>query len=681
MTSFRVDLGDKPGETFSVKKITINGNFIIVIQQLFIRALIYILFLILLLFYILIYPKLNINKIEEKISAKTILIFTLSLFLLMVALKINVSSMRQYTAVLPNNIASSNVLTLGASRIIRSDEWLVNVSSTFYSFYNGSVTSLFSWISAYIIPYNWGYLFLPHDYAFAFSTLSPYFVLFISGIYLFKMFVKDNNLFAIVASFIILFSPAIAWWNSMRTYGDALAIIALFYQFFKNDSFKNKILCGLGLAIFLPTFALQQYPAWQVPLMFLSIFIVFGIYIQEKKFVIKKTDFIYIFIVLVFLAFVLYCFFYSSKEFVESVSSTVYPGKRFENGGGLDWSYFGNYLTVLFSPFKSLTFSNNSEASAFITLFPTPIIIYFVKRNELNKYKSLNFIFAFIILSLVYMCIGFVPILSTLTFFSYTTPARLFPIFEFALLILLLLELYYVNEVKDFSDLKSSFKKDFLKFNLPLALFLYYIFMKHNEIINYLSVPVFILISLGVIILSNLIILGKKKLVLSIFVILTIFSGVTVNPINFGTGIMDKTPISIDIRKINSEDEGNWITLDDIILSKYFKAQGAECLNAMSYPPRFDLFHPIDEDREYENVYNRFAHVIVILTEEPSSFVLCQPDLFRVNLNINDLDEWNIKYIATKNEITLQTDELYSECIFKDKLDGVNIYKIHYKKR
>ena len=159
---------------------------------------------------------------------------------------------------------------------------------------------------------------------------------------------------------------------------------------------------------------------------------------------------------------------------------------------------------------------------------------------------------------------------------------------------------------------------------------------------------------------------------------MSIVSGATVNPVNIGTEIMEGTPLAREIKKLDTEDSGRWITNNDILVSKYTRAQGVDCLNSISYPPRFDLFAPIDNNGENEDVYNRYAHVIVSIGPENGVFELIQDDMFRVTINTEGLKLWDVKYIVSKENIEMDADSVTIARVYDD-LDGYDIYKVIYK--
>jgi hypothetical protein len=619
--------------------------------------------------------------IHNNFDKNKALVFLLLIIIILVFLKVNDSNMMVYHDIFPNNIAATDPVVLGTPRPVRSDEWGCDLTADLYRMQqkNKGVQSFSEAVVFYINPQNWGYLFLPIDMGFSWARLLPYFVSSIAIYYFFQIFMKESILYPLLATIVLLWSPGIMWWNSLKIYMHFFLVYDLIYFFFHTNLRWQKSLCCIGLLFSLGTIIVTVYPAWHIPLVYFGVFLLAGAFLQEKRMNFQKTDIIFISVTCVFLLGFILCYFISQKDFISSVANTVYPGKRESIGGDIPLRYFAHYLLTPILPFRDITFFNNSEVSSFISLFPLPVLIYLYKKNDLKKYNLLNLILVFICICAIYMVIGIPLFLSRLTLWSYSFPARISTLFGLSCLILLILEVYYLQKSTEEKDVTSCLQKH-ISFYILILLFFFYIYIKQKDIVGYLGLPLFYTLAIGVVMLGYISLRGNIKILLIVLSIITIVSGVTVNPLVFGTDIMLKTPIAEVIQTINEKDSGNWITVDgDIWKAKYLRAQGVECLNALSYPPRFDLFSPLDPTGENIDIYNRYAHVNINLSTEKSTFSLVQADHFHVDLNIDDMKKWNVKYVLTTNQLELDTNVLSSELVYTDELDGNYIYKINYK--
>lgn len=675
---FRLDIGNEKGQIVPNFEIRFNQPYLRNAVFQFCKNLVIIFGG--LLFIYLVWPYLDDDKLR-KINLRNCVAILSIVFLFLVVLKVNDSNMFSYSNVLPNNIAAIEPKVFGTSRSVRSDEWGVGVSEEFYRFYQPhmGIMSIPEAVVFYVNPCNWGYLFLPYDMAFSWSRMLPYVVTFMAIFYFFKIYMEESVLFPALGAFILTWAPESMWWNSITRYMQLFLVFDFIYLFFKTSNKWVKILCCFGLTVIIGMIIVTVYPAWHIPLAYLGIFLLIGTYLQQnKKIHFRKQDGIYILFTVIAICTVACCYFLSEKDAIELIANTVYPGKRISNGGGVPLNYFGHYLMALFMPFRNVNFANNSQVSSFISLFPIPHILYLTERKRLQKFRITNCIFAFSILCAIYMTIGFPNCVSQIMLFSRSTSVRVHTIFGLASAILLILEVYYLG--KENGNNPEMEHKITSSFIIPVVIFFYYIYMQHKEIVEYLGVPLFCVLAVGVSVLGYISLSGKIKLLLIALAVVTVISGTTINPLVLGTDIMTKTPIAEKIREIDEQDAGNWITVDgDLWKAKYLKAQGVECLNALSYPPRFDLFSPLDPDEESIDIYNRYAHVGIYLCNQESSFDFVQFDWFNVNLNIDDMKKWNVKYVLSANQLELNDSVLFGELVYKDEFDSGYIYKIHYK--
>ena len=61
----------------------------------------------------------------------------------------------------------------------------------------------------------------------------------------------------------------------------------------------------------------------------------------------------------------------------------------------------------------------------------------------------------------------------------------------------------------------------------------------------------------------------------------------------------------------------------------------------------------IDKEKKYENVYNRYAHILIELTNEDTNFELITQDTIKLNINIEDIDILKIDYIVSQEKIDI----------------------------
>lgn len=619
------------------------------------------------------------------------IILLCAILVLVFGFHINNSNMDAYSVIIPNNVSASRMETIGKVRMIRSDEFLVSSPAFFHDHIlgpfrllwnsDGSPAQTINQIIKLINPLNWGNYFLPTEYAFSWMFIQNYLFSLAVFFALFYIITKRRN-FSVVSACILCFSPGFQWWWGPVSFARIMAISVLFYLFFDTEKVWGKVLCAAGLICVMQQIVEGVYPAWDVPLVYLALFLLVGIYLTEKKIKFKKADIPYIFITTALMIIVVGVYFLSNRTAMSMELNTVYPGKRFSSGGGLfGSSYWVHYLAMLVTPWKELTFSwtNLSEISSFLHLFPVPYILYFLKRKDLKSNKIITALMVFCLICMLYVTVGIGDSLARVTLLSYTTSERLMQVLGFASSILLLLECNEIVPIK-LHEIRTdaSLSGGIQLLNLSVISLLLWTAYVQVDLRNYIGLIPFICISIGLLLLGNLLFIGQKQPFLIGLTILTIFTGLSVNPINFGPSVLMDTPVAREIRRIDEQSAGRWLALDDFLLPKYVYAQGVDCINYLSWPPRFDLFEPLDEDGSDRDIYNRYAHVDVTLTESDTSFLLNQADCFSLHLSYEDLAKWDVKYIVTKKQLPLTTEFEGFQPIYYDTLDGINIYQVEY---
>ena len=91
---------------------------------------------------------------------------------------------------------------------------------------------------------------------------------------------------------------------------------------------------------------------------------------------------------------------------------------------------------------------------------------------------------------------------------------------------------------------------------------------------------------------------------------------------------------------------------------------------------RWRLF---DADGSEEEIYNRYAHITITLTQEETHFEpLTAADVFTLHLNPSDLQTLNVKYILTLRDLSEFTTP-DTEFTKLDEQGDFLIYQINYR--
>lgn len=628
----------------------------------------------------------DIKKIYEFIYQKRYLIGLFVLAFLVIG-KYNGSSIEIWNDYIQPEYRVKNSVILGIPRGIRSDEWLVStplnltqetkgVNNASYNEILGAHKNLVTLypnlpskdISILSTPNNIGYLFLDSERAFSLSWYLPYFILFFATFELFMILTKKNKLYSLTGAILITLSPVIGWWQSANIPAYGTLAIVLFYYFIQSDKWKHKLLLSLifGYTGFL--YIMCMYPAWQVPYAYIYLILIIWILMTNKD-KIYKTDFLYLIPVLTIIAVPILIIFKQNYEVLTIMNSTVYPGERMSTGGG-EWRTLFTYVIDIFYPYKR-NLSNPCELAQYLSLYPIPII-YSIYLMIKNKKKD-----SFLILSnIVLICLSIwvifpLPkIISRLTLIYMSTENRA----QVAIGYLSIIQIIYI-----LSHYETKNKKNILNFkNAIIAVIATILTIKIcNDIIDlyypgYVNILTTLVCLIIYVVVIYLFITNNKKMnyVLSlIFIFISVVSCILISPINKGLSIFYSKPVSKEIDKLVTENNNSvFMSADEsITTANYLAVNGAKTINTTNYIPNMDLYHKLDPEEKYEDVYNRYEHIAIKLVDEETSFHLVQPDCIRIELNKDDICKMNVDYLAYNGTDTSNLEEyqeIYNEYNF-----------------
>jgi len=625
----------------------------------------------------------------------------IGVLVLWVLLKINFSNVSIYNNIIQPNLGDGFMgQLLGQTRSIRSDEWLVDmaqaVSTRFAGYgkfnevlrgtsnYNLAATGLYFSIAALCEPFNLGFYLFGTEYgvsffwccAMIFGIMFSYeFAYIISG---------KNRIVGLLGVALIAFSPFNLWWSICDLIVGALGFLVCFWYFLRAQRFLSRCLYLAGAVFSVLYFVVQLYPAWQVPFVYVIMALFAWIVIENfgniKKF--KRRDWLAVAVAAVVFVFLLLCYVFEIREYSVSVLDTVYPGKRFETGGYALRKIF-SYIEVFQIPFKDIVNgSNNSEASTFFAFYPLPTLlaIYTLVRQIIAKIKNKQekidvFTVALLVPTLfltVYCTVGIPAWLSKITLMSFSPAFRATDFLAFANVLFLLRLVSPSNRYKLPLPVGAVLVGEALLFS---------IFEAEKMCPDYMT-GLYLIIIFGVSLAFGIacfcLMHEKARSGIMIgFISLAIAAGVCISPINSGIGALNEKPVALKVQEISQKDpEAKWIGYNSIILGQYAVANGAPCISSVNYVPNLELWQKLDPDGQYNEVYNRYAHVILRFTEEETQFTLLTPDSMQLELSYKDIALTGAKYVLSQQPISEDSSLIDLVLLYTE--DGAYIYEIQF---
>ena len=661
------------------------------------------------------------NKIGEFIY-KYRYPLALALLVVLVLFEINGSSIGAWDQPIINSTHQS---LLGSARSTQSDEWRIftpftlsqylNDFSYFSSIPRASPTDMFAiygapiWTILMIFrPFQIGYLFLSPAKGLSFYWISRLIALLLVSFEMGMLITNRNKTLSLAYAIMITFSPVVQWWISVNALVEMLIFgqlaVLLLYHYMKTKDYRKRSIIALGFAISLGGYIFTIYPAWQIPLGYVFLFLAIWVFLDNyKDFEFNKLDIGFALLSLAIVGAGGLYFLHTSGDTIEIVRNTLYPGGR-HFIGGLDSSQFKgetgflqslcNYINSIFYPLNlDSAFSSTSGISRldsfFYDFFPVPLILYlFITFVEKNRDKLLNCLIIVYILLSVLSIFVFPEYVYKITFISNTIQRRLILALSLLNVLILFRSLSllrtdsnnrHVNNIKNNSKILAL-----ISIAIAGAVFFLSTSNGFGIIGKSLFIPVSI-VSISILGISLFIIFKSSdnkyaNLFLVMCILISAMGGGLVNPIESGIGYYDLEPVQFVEGLVEENPNANWIVVGEREIQDMFIAAGAHTITSVNTYPDFEKWEKIDPDHKFEDVYNRYAHMNVNLSANESSKFERVPgreDIISLTLNVNDLEKLNVTYIESEQDLSkYSNDNVEFEKIYSYR--NLKIYKVNY---
>jgi len=577
------------------------------------------------------------------------------------------------------SLSRNDDTVIGSPRPIRSDEWLVQTPfylsqvKTGNHFINKSYQdsgqnmmlayNVSSWhISTIGKPFNWGFLFLGASRGLSWYWSFKIIALMLLSYEFAMILTSKRKLLSVVSSLWITFTPTVQWWF-MQHLGDvvffSLLIMVSIYHYFNSEKKVFKIMMAINLIIALIGFPLIIYPAFQVPFAYVIMaFTAIQIFkaLRNKK--VKLFDVIVIALTLFVSLMIDVLTIYQSWDAISATLHTVYPGKRISVGGEYTWKNLSDFLFNIFLPFKTPQVSNQVELSSSFNflLYILLILPFVIKRKDIKKNIFGIILVIYSLMLMFYSIVGIPTILAKLTLFSYVPFSRSWQSMS---VIAVFASVWFISFIWD------RLERIKLTKILPSLLFvtILYLYRGLTDDIykNYLGR--FTTISFIVIMLVAFICIlyRKNRIFYSIMLVIVTIGGLTVNPVTHGIGVIENKLLSHEVESIVEKNPNAVWMSDSTNLYHFVQMFGAKGIDGVRFYPDKQLMTKIDKQNQYEEVWNRYAHLKYSLTNENTSMTTPVPDNVNINLNVNELKDLKIKYVLTTRDLNKEFGSSFTE--------------------
>ncbi len=583
---------------------------------------------------------------------------------------------------------------LGIDRGLRGDAWAVGLPFSLaqknapekFKYYNDNlmlngedvmVAGKLPSISLLSIadPMNWGYFFLSDSSAVAFAWWLPLFLAILSSMDMLYIMTGNKRL-AIVFSFIISCSPAVAWWSGtpllIIMYSGQYAIVGL-YRMLNTKIIKDKLLFACTVIWASLVYFFTLYPAWMIPFAYVYLAILVGIVSKvgiKNVFNIENAIIVGISI-LVIIAVGIY-FIIKSGNAISIQMGTIYPGKvRYWER--LDYGHLLlQLLNILMGMFGYIDYLNESEISQFIGMGLWVIILVIFSKINKRSIKRSSYIVPLLVVDIFLIAICFLPefeILNKVLLLSYSYPRRIITAFGYGEVLLCCLVL---ND----SSLKIR-PQNAIVISIVIMMLLIIAIVKNDVIVKYISndstVIMFVLMIIVMWWICGYAILTKRHIkgALCIYLSVILFASISVNPISRGIDALNCSSMILKVKEIRNENiNARWLVSGDVTVANMVASCGVKRISGTYIYPDLELNKYLDNNMGIYEDLNRYMHLDVSISERKAYSI--NGDNVSITISKDIAKNLNIGYWVTMKNLDNQQGytKIYEDSVWK-------IYKIN----
>ena len=602
--------------------------------------------------------------------------FVLSFLLLimLVSFKISGSSMGCWKLFLGDGESG---IRLGEPRVWRSDEWGTLTPLCFrqqyntlgsYNRYSQTLGSILtdnmlvygqpSWdILTLFRPFYWGYLFFGSERGLSWFWCSRLIVLFLSWFELGMLITDGQKKISVMLSVCVSFAPFLQWWFAINGLVEMLIYGACFVlgsNYLVSRAFNpRKIAVAVGMAVCAVGYVLTFYPTWMVPVAwgFVPLFLWVVIWKFDRK-VLRRVDVVPWLLIFVITVAGLTVLAVTSWDVIKAELNSVYPGNAPLSSGGTGLWWMMKYPISLVS-----RFSMNElivENSSIICFAPAGFILaLWVIIKEKKKDPLLIFLLGMNLFLAWYYCVGIPKWLAKMLLLSFVNSNRGPQVLGFLRLTL------FVRAVA----LKEKAPKRWLaalaaviSSAVPMRLALGFTKYEPGGLrYEYFDTAEKILVVWAIlaVVFYLLYRARKSKYTMAVLGVCTVVlaSSIWINPVAKGVPEITKSETMQQIRDLVKEDpQAIWLVVDMAYPATNIPAMaGADCLNTTQTYPQKTRWETLDQEGEYEDIYNRYCHIRASLGSK-TMLELVSTDYIEVTLSPEELKKLNIRYIVSTND-------------------------------
>ena len=540
-------------------------------------------------------------------------------------------------------------------------------------------------------PATWGYFIFGAQRGLAWFWWFQVFACFTVLYLLFEIILKGNHWLSAFGAFWFCASAyVVCWslWAAHVTFFAALSCLAA-YRLLAPEKKSTQVISAILLGLSLPGFLMIMYPPWQVAaayfftLLFVALFIRDRLYLSLKASPRRILGLLALALLLaggLSLSWLLRCL-----PDLQIMSNTVYPGKRVSLGGdysfGMLFKGMYNFVTVYAAP-QGLR--NESESASFYYLFPAVFFAVAISRRVARNMGLIGWtLIAYISAMVLFVLAGLPQWAARLTLLSYIPSYRADLTIGLASIILCLHTLLVISRLKQSEEEIPSEASLPVRVSAFAAMFFVLhslFFMKDAHGFPLPSLALLISLMAGLI--SYCLLAGKARAFCAITGSLVVATTALFNPLATNLDHIYDSELAKEITAINkqSTDRPFWLCYGSTHAGVLVTMLGGRSLSGIHWQPQFSIWHALDPDRSFENIYNQYAEVEMDYAEDESrvSFKSPKEGLMRVQISPNNpaLKSLGTRYVLLMGEAQRVVDTNKLLPLYRSSANTFSIFEI-----
>ena len=483
-----------------------------------------------------------------------------------------------------------------------------------------------SHVSTLAKPATWGFWLFDMRTALAWHWWFPFFGCFLALWAALIRFLKIDWRIAAVLALTIPASPYSVVFSGHPAYIVFFPVLCLWLLDRILSQNRLIIAAPLGalMGLSLAGFVLVLYLPWQITLLYLLVPLGASYLISQYKLIrFDRIHLLSIIIAIIVFSGLIGSWYIDTKDALQIVADTVYPGQRDTSvGGDIDpWFMIKGYLSPMVM-YHEIPFMGASDAGSFMWLWLPLLISSGLTFWNSGKFYSFPIvIIGFIAVALIYIYIGFPKPLAAFTLWGRVTSYRL----DLALGLAQLFLLGWLLSAKNLGYVRIGelmVTRVAITMGLVVAFLSIWMFTLLPVPIADIFSPGYFLIASGLIgFVSYLIIQQKHAMAITIYCAWMVGAAWSFNPVDLAPSRVDIDPaLKSALQSQRKMGQPTRIAvLDTHLWRMNLVAAGEPVVNAVLYYPQPTLWKTLDPDGKNKLLYNRYQNLEFSTAELPGS--------------------------------------------------------------